>query len=99
MISRLHDEISLICRLDHVGIAKLLDFIENEEYFYLVLEYCSGGDLSALIKKGRINEDISRNYMHQIVDALKYLKTLNIIHRDLKPQNILLYFFMLKSFF
>lgn len=90
LISRLHDEIGLMCKLNHPGIVALKDFLENEENFYLVLEYCAGGDLSMLIKKSRIPEDTARKYMHQIVDTLKYLKSRNIIHRDLKPQNILL---------
>jgi len=90
LIKRLHDEIALITKLKHNGITELIEFLEDDDNFYLILEYCAGGDLSNLIKKGRIPEDISREYMRQIADALQYLKTRNIIHRDLKPQNILL---------
>ena len=46
--------------------------------------------MSHRIKKGRIPEEITRDYMQQLAEVLRYLKSRNIIHRDLKPQNILL---------
>jgi len=90
IIKRLHDEIKLLTKLHHEGIAELKEFLQDEDHFYLILEYCAGGDLSNLIKKGRIPENIACNYMKQMANALLYLKTRNIVHRDLKPQNILL---------
>lgn len=90
LVDKLYEEISLLSKLQHPGVAELRDFLNDEENFYLILEYCAGGDLSGLIKKGKIEEDVARNYMYQLVDVLRYLKSINIIHRDLKPQNILL---------
>ncbi len=90
LLQHLHNEISLLTQLDHVNIAELKEFLEDDDNFYLILEYCAGGDLSHIIKKGRIPEEVARKYMKQLSDALHYLKTRNIIHRDLKPQNILL---------
>nr|QBK87279.1 MAG: putative serine/threonine protein kinase [Marseillevirus LCMAC201] len=90
LVTRLHDEIALLTQLKHPHIAQLKEFLEDEDNFYLVLEYCAGGDLAHRIKKGRIPEDVARKYMQQLTDVLRYLKSRNIIHRDLKPQNILL---------
>ena len=90
LVKRLHEEIVLLTQLQHPHIAELKEFLEDEDNFYLVLEYCAGGDLAYRIKKGRITEDIAREYMKQLTAALRYLKSRNIIHRDLKPQNILL---------
>lgn len=90
IIDRLHDEIALLTKLQHPNITELKEFLEDDDNFYLILEYCAGGDLSLLIKKGKIPEEICRRYMQQMANALQYLKTRNIIHRDLKPQNILL---------
>jgi serine/threonine-protein kinase ULK2 len=87
---RLADEIELLTQLSHPNIVQLRDHTQDEDYFYLILEYLAGGDLSARIKKGRIPEQVVRVYMKQLADALQYLKARNIIHRDLKPQNILL---------
>ena len=87
---RLKLEIKLHSELSHNNIIKLYDFIEDSEYYYLILEYCENGDLHKLIKRGRLDENISKNYTKQLVNGLKYLRTKNIVHRDLKPHNILL---------
>lgn len=90
LIELLNNEVSLLRELEHDNIVELRDYVDDNDNFYLILEYCAGGDLANLIRKGRIPEDISRDYMRQISSALRYLKSRNIIHRDLKPQNILL---------
>jgi serine/threonine protein kinase len=90
LIDRLYGEIELLTQLSHENIAKLKEFFQSDENFYLILEYCAGGDLSHRIKSGDISEDIACKYMKQLANALFYLKNRNIIHRDLKPQNILL---------
>jgi serine/threonine-protein kinase ULK2 len=90
LIKRLYDEVNLLLYLEHENIVKYIDFLEDDDNFFLVLEYCAGGDLSHKIKKGCLTEEQARIYMRQLVSALKYLKNKNLIHRDLKPQNILL---------
>lgn len=90
VIDRLKEEIKLLNDIEHENIINLKDFTEDEYHYYLIMEYCNGGDLHQKIRKGKISEDIAKNYMKQIMFALRYLKSLNIIHRDLKPQNILL---------
>ena len=88
---RIKSEVRILEQIEHKNIIHLIDFINDEDYYYLILEYCAGGDLSNFIKsEGRLNEERAKGYMSQIVDALRYLKRLNIVHRDLKPQNILL---------
>lgn len=88
---RIKAEVRILEQLTHPNIIKLLEFHEDEDYFYLILEYCAGGDLSNYIRsEGKIDEDRAKKYMRQIVESLRYLKRLNIVHRDLKPQNILL---------
>ena len=39
---------------------------------------------------GSLNEEISRYYFKNIIEALKYLHSNNISHCDIKPQNLLL---------
>lgn len=99
MKSRLGDEIKLHSNLNHPNIIKLFDIIEDEKYYYIILEYCSNGDLHNLIKKCReknnsklvLNENLTKIYIKQLADGLKYLRDKNIVHRDLKPHNILLF--------
>jgi protein-serine/threonine kinase len=54
------------------------------------MEYCSGGDLYAAIKKGTMTAEDSNLYFKQIVTGVAYLHTMGVAHRDIKPENLLL---------
>ncbi|XP_020600880.1 serine/threonine-protein kinase ULK3-like [Orbicella faveolata] len=84
-------EIELLKKLDHEHIVKLKDFEWNDQYIFLIMEYCSGGDLSRFIHSRRVlPEDIARRFLRQLALALHFLHANNIAHMDLKPQNLLL---------
>ncbi|XP_073242875.1 serine/threonine-protein kinase ULK3-like isoform X1 [Porites lutea] len=84
-------EIELLKKLDHEHIVKLKDFEWNDEYIFLIMEYCSGGDLSRFIHSRRgLPEAIARRFLRQLALALQFLRANNIAHMDLKPQNLLL---------
>lgn len=66
-------------------------FFLDKNHIYLILEYCTSGDLySNLRKHKRMSEGTVQNLMKQICGALEYMHENNILHRDLKPENILL---------
>ena len=83
-------EVLKICQ--HPNIIRLLDVFENPEYIYIVIEYCSGGDLFHYLDQRdfKINEDIARHIAHQIAAAIYYLHSYGIAHRDIKLENILM---------
>ena len=83
-------EIKIMQDLNHKNIVKLHEHVVSSQYNYLILEYCSGGDLGKKIKEGGIGLPQTVNYLRQIISALKILKEKDIVHRDLKPANILL---------
>ena len=89
--NRLKYEIDVMKSLKHPNIVKLYDVIEDEEYYYLILEYCKLGDLAKFLKERPLKEKYTKKYMLQISHALKYLINKKIIHRDIKPHNLLLY--------
>jgi len=71
----------------------LLHAFITEAKVYLVLEYCSGGDLHQHLMAAdhsRFPEPQARFYTAQLVLALEYLHELGVIYRDLKPENVLL---------
>ncbi|EAY18397.1 CAMK family protein kinase [Trichomonas vaginalis G3] len=77
--------------LDHPGIAKFIDFIEDESSYYIITEYCSGGELfDFIISRNRVEEPLAKRLFKQIVLTVAYIHSQNIVHRDLKPENILL---------
>ena len=57
----------------------------------MILEYCSGGDLSDyLVKKEFFDEKETRFFAAEIILAIEYIHSLGVIYRDLKPENILI---------
>ena len=88
---RLEQEIQCQRSVSSDNIVKLLDVQKTENNFYLILEYCKGGDLSTYIKKnGKVSEQVAQIWLRQIAEAFRVLSEKNIIHRDLKLQNILM---------
>lgn len=85
-------EISIMHKLRHPNICELREvFIEKNRDICLVLEFVDGGDLlDYIMKRDRLEEEISRHFAYQICDALQYTHKLGVAHRDLKPENILL---------
>ena len=60
----------------------------------IVMEYCSGGELSRLIETEKIKRfEIAeiKNFILQIAKGLAYMHCLGIMHRDLKSDNILIH--------
>uniref|UniRef100_A0A672I504 Serine/threonine-protein kinase ULK3 n=1 Tax=Salarias fasciatus TaxID=181472 RepID=A0A672I504_SALFA len=84
-------EIEILKTVRHPHIVQLKDFQWDAENIYLILEWCSGGDLSRFIRSRRIlPERVAQRFLQQIACALQFLHDRNISHLDLKPQNILL---------
>ncbi len=86
-------EVRIMYSLNHPHIIKLYNHFEDEDSFYLVMEYAAKGQLYTKLKlMGRLDERLTAQYIRELVSAIEYLHSLNppIIHRDIKPENILL---------
>lgn len=84
-------EISVLKRLDYPGIVKFIDYLEDENSIYIVMEYIPGGELfDFIISHIRVEEPLAKRIFKQIVYSVGYIHSKNIIHRDLKPENMLL---------
>lgn len=85
------DEVDILQKINHPGCISIEEMFETEDTLYLVLEFVSGGELfDRIIEVKNFNEDMTRLYMKQMLDAVNYLHSQGIAHRDLKPENILL---------
>ena len=87
------EEIELLRQLDHPNIVKLFEYFSDNDKYYLITEYCKGGDLFDLIKKKKKFSELSAAYiMFQIFRALIYChNTHHLVHRDIKPENIVVF--------
>lgn len=78
----LRQEVDLLVALKHPNIVEAIDFFEDEQYFYLVLEYLPGGELfDRLIHKEYYNENDAREAVTKLLNALQYCHAKGIIHR------------------
>ena len=94
----LKNEIIILQNLKHPNIVKFEDVKKTKKHFYIVMEYCNGGELSQALEKYQekygkpFSQEIVQHLMRQIIDAFRYIHSLKIIHRDIKLDNILLNF-------
>lgn len=93
VLQNLEIEISILRTYRHPNIVCMHNVQKTDRHFYLILEYCGGGDVQRLIrtrKYGRLSERLTRRLMRDLSAGLKFLWGQELIHRDIKPQNLLL---------
>ena len=90
-VDEIQREIKILKSLDHPHIIKLYEFYTDDDYYYLINEFCSEGDLSEkLITSKYFEEPVVKQLMKQILIAVLYLHSKKIIHGDLKLENVLI---------
>lgn len=91
LMENLLREVQISFKLEHENITKCYNTLESKKNYYIIFEYCSGGDLEnylKIVKRPDIKEALY--IMKQLRDVFKYLLSQNILHRDIKLENILL---------
>ncbi|OMJ85840.1 hypothetical protein SteCoe_12753 [Stentor coeruleus] len=87
---RLKYEIDILLTLDHPNIIKCFETFEDENHIYIVMEFCSGGELIEIFpQEGALAESDALDYIRRILMAVNHVHRIGIVHRDLKPENFL----------
>jgi serine/threonine protein kinase len=96
------NEARLAAQLQHPNIVQIIDFYEERQNCYLVMEYLSGMDLATFLLRANYSLhtmplNLAEYIVARVADALDYAynratdsqgKLLRIVHRDVSPQNI-----------
>lgn len=91
LMENLVREVHISFNLRHKNIIRCHNTLESKNNYYIIFEYCAGGDLEKFMKdKKTIDLNDALYLMSQIKDAYRYLLSQNILHRDIKLENILL---------
>lgn len=86
-------ETDLLKKLKHPNLPSIIDVIDSDENFLIVMDYIEGNTLERLItEEGAQPQEKVVNWALQLCDVLDYLHTrpAPVIYRDMKPSNIML---------
>lgn len=90
VLQRFTREGKLLAQLDHRSIIKIYDVGNQDQKYFLVMEFIDGEDLHQIIKKsGPLSSKEVLKIAEDVADGLHYAHSLGIIHRDIKPSNII----------
>ncbi|KAI5104706.1 receptor-interacting serine/threonine-protein kinase 1, partial [Silurus meridionalis] len=87
--SSLLEEGSLMSRLKHERVVKLLGVILEDGDYSLVMELIPKGNLLAMLQKVSVPVSIKGRIILEILEGMVYLTDNHVIHKDLKPENVL----------
>ncbi|NJP36404.1 Stk1 family PASTA domain-containing Ser/Thr kinase [Alkalicoccus luteus] len=90
-IRRFHREAEAATSLSHENIVSIYDVGEENDLYYIVMEYVEGQTLKEYIQSsGVLTVEETVRILKQIAEAVKHAHDNQIVHRDVKPQNILM---------
>ena len=83
-------ERSILVKIDHPFIVKLVKTMKDKNYIYFLMDYIKGKELFDVIRDiGLLNKFQTQFYGASIMLAVQYLHERKFIYRDIKPENIM----------
>ncbi|CAG9323184.1 CDPK1_35 [Blepharisma stoltei] len=89
--NKIYEQLKVLKDLDHPNIVKIFGLVDAEGAFFIIQEYCTGGELfDKIIKQNAIGENLAARYMRDILSAINYCHSQGIAHRNLNPESLVL---------
>lgn len=83
-------EMRVLAQFNHPGISIFYHHFNDGDRLFLVMEYCSGGNLrEKILKNGKCAEAETFRWVLTLCDTLAFVHEKGIVHHDIKPENIL----------
>jgi serine/threonine-protein kinase len=90
LVQRLEEERRILARLEHPGIARLVDGgVTTDGQPYYAMEYVRGDHLLHYCDQNRLGLEDRLELFRQVCDAVHHAHQQLVVHRDLKPSNVL----------
>lgn len=90
-INYLRREAEFLKRINHKNVVKFLDYFEDNNKAYLILEFIEGKNIREYIQeKGILNYYDAENIFKQMCHSVLELHSMGIVHKDIKPSNFLI---------
>ncbi|KAF2707739.1 hypothetical protein K504DRAFT_470107 [Pleomassaria siparia CBS 279.74] len=88
---KIDNEMQIMQYLRHPNIVEFVEYHDQGDYLYIIMEYVRHGDLQLYLNKtGPMPEIQAKSMARQMLSALSYLHRMKVTHRDIKPDNILI---------
>lgn len=90
--NRFKNEANALIKLNHPNIVKIFDYVEQENFACLIMEYINGYTLDDYISKisGPLPSEKAVSIIGPVLEAVQYAHDNNVFHRDIKPANIMI---------
>merc|ERR1711953_187226 len=84
-------EVALMQQVEHIdGVIKILDYIDDTDCYYIVMEKINSKDLFDFITdQGPLPESFARGMFSDVVQTVIQCGNSGVLHRDIKDENIL----------
>lgn len=90
-LERFKREAKSAARCIHPNIVMVLEYGQDQDMPYIVMEFVEGSSLQEIVKSGRgIALQKSLSIISQLLKALHAAHNLEIVHRDIKSANVMI---------